>query len=74
MTILKVDSVYGDDYYLVEADEDDVQEAVDELICQYYDETPEEDQDDQEKVDYILSGLENRGFDFWGAGIVTIYQ
>ena len=74
MTILKIDSVYGDDYYLVEADEDDVREAVDELSDQYDDETPEEDQDDQEKVDYILAGLEARGFDFWGTGVVTIYQ
>lgn len=74
MTILKIDSVYGDDYYLVEADEDDVREAVDELSDQYDDETPEEDQDDQEKVEYILDRLADRGFDFWGADVVTIYQ
>jgi len=70
MTIIHIDSVGGDDYLYVEADEDQVQDAVDELT-EEYDNIPDEEQESG-LAEYILNGLDERGLDTWRAGAIKI--
>lgn len=72
MTIVRVLKSWGDDFYEVHSDEDEVQEAVDELEEQYREETPEDEWDPDAKADYILDGLEGKGFDLWNVGLVDV--
>ena len=65
MTLIRVIRSWGDDFYWVEADEDAVQDAVDDLEEEYQIKTPEDEQDGDDKADYVISGLENIGFNLW---------
>lgn len=70
MTILHIETAYGDDYYRIDADESQVECAVEDLEEEYDDQTPEDEWDEYEKVQYVLDGLENKGFDPWNVDIV----
>lgn len=70
MTIIRVSSPAGADYYRVDADEDVIRDDVDELI-EDYESLPEEEQD-CDQSDYILNGLEERGYDLWMVDVVDI--
>jgi hypothetical protein len=70
MTILYISTVYGVDFYRIDADEDAVRDAVDELEEKYVDQT---DWDAYDKEQFILDGLEERGFDVWGISVVTAH-
>ena len=65
MTLIRVLKSWGDDFYRVDADEDAVQEAVEELTEKYQEETPEDEWDGDDMANYILDGLEEKGFDLW---------
>lgn len=69
MTIIRVEFSFGTDYYRIDADEMEVQEAVDEL-AEEYDSLPEDEQDD--RSDYILDGLEARGYDLWSVDVIDV--
>ena len=74
MTILRVVYSQSEEFYRIDADEDDVQEAVDDLTQEYEDQTPEDEQDLDQKVDDVINGLEERGFDPWYVSdIVTLH-
>lgn len=73
MTILNIHKRWGDDPYGIEADEEAVKKAVEELEEEYSDVTPEDEQDTDDRADFILNGLESRGFEFVNVGVVDIY-
>ena len=70
MTIIHIKSRAGDDYFYTESDEDQVEDAVEELTDEYND-TPEDEQE-SDLAEYVLNGLDERGFDVWRAGVVMI--
>lgn len=74
MTILRVVYSQSEEFYRIDADSDDVQEVVDDLEERYCAETPEDEQDLDAKVDYVINGLEERGFDPWYVSdIITLH-
>ena len=69
MTIIHLDGSYGDDIVRVEADSDAVQEAVWELEEKYAS-LPDEEQGDKDQ--FIIDGLEEKGFDVWYCDVITV--
>ena len=69
MTILHLQGTASNDIFHVEADADDVQEAVWELE-EAYDGLPDDEQGDKDQ--FVLNGLEEKGFDVWNCDVVTV--